>query len=102
MHWKNHPIDGGIAQCTRGVAQPCVTDIVVGGRHFWLFVLAGDPPFILYTCLIYHLYTLRIYTTIYIFRHQRAARNVENRPQTTMVTEPRSKGLGAEHANTPQ
>ena len=41
--------------------------IVVGGRHFWLFVLADGRPYILYTYLIYHLYSLCIYTTIHLF-----------------------------------
>ena len=41
--------------------------IVVGGRHFCFFVLAGCPPYILYTYLIYYLYTLCIYTTVYMF-----------------------------------
>ena len=39
--------------------------IIVGGRHFWLFVLADGPPYILYTYIIYHVYTLYILTTIY-------------------------------------
>ena len=45
----------------------CASDadcsIVVGGRHFWLFVFAGGLPYILYTYLIHHVYTLCIYTT---------------------------------------
>ena len=43
-------------------------NIVVGGRHFWLFVLAGGPPFILFTFIStyirHHLYTLCIYTCL--------------------------------------
>ena len=56
--------------------------IVVGGRHFWPFVLAGGLPFILYTYLIYHLYTLCIYTTIYIFGGPPATS--KTRPPATM------------------
>ena len=44
-----------------------LVSIAVGGRHFWRFVLAGGPPFLLYTYLIHHLYIICIYTTIYIF-----------------------------------
>ena len=65
------------------VKRTCVQNIVVGGRHFWLFVLAGDPPYILYTYLIYHLYILGIYTTIYMFGGPPATS--KTRPPTTMV-----------------
>ena len=64
--------------------------IVLGGRHFWLFVLAGGPAYILYTYLIYHLYTLCTYTTIYIFGGPLAMSKI--RPPTTM-----SKSAAHEH-----
>ena len=40
---------------------------VVGVRHFSLVCLLRVAEYILYTYLLYHLYTLCIYTTIYIF-----------------------------------
>ena len=49
------------------VTQMHLVTIVVGGRDFWLIVLAGGPPYILYTYLIYQLYTLCKYTTIYTY-----------------------------------
>ena len=66
------------------VTKQGVTNIVVGGRHFWLSVLAGGPPFILYTYLIYHLYTLCIYTSIHIF--DRPPAMSKTCLPTTMVT----------------
>ena len=60
-----------------------VAPIVVGGRHFLLFVLAGRPPFILYTYLIYQLCTLCIYTTIHIFGGLPAT--PKTRPPTPML-----------------
>ena len=56
--------------------------IVVGRRQIWRVVLAGGPPFKLYTYLIYHLYTLCIYTTICIFGGLPAMS--KTRPPTTM------------------
>ena len=56
--------------------------IVVGRRQFWLFVLAGGPPYILCTYLIYHLYTLCIHTYMYIFGGPPAMS--KTRPPTTM------------------
>ena len=56
---------------------------VVAGRHFWLFVFAGGPPYKLYTYIIYHVYTLCIYTTIYIFGRLPAMS--KGRPPTTML-----------------
>ena len=56
---------------------------VVGGCVFWLFVLAGGPPYILYTYLAYRLYTLCIYSTIYMFGGPPAM--WKTRPPTTMV-----------------
>ena len=41
--------------------------IVVGGRHFWLFCLVRVGKYMQYTFSIYHVYTLCIYTTMYIF-----------------------------------
>ena len=61
-----------------------VTIVVVGGRRFWLFVLVGGPPYILYTYLIYHLYTLCMYTTICMFGGPPAMS--KTRPPTTMAT----------------
>ena len=40
------------ASLSKGTAQAWVENIVVGGRHFWLFLLAGGPPYILYTDLV--------------------------------------------------
>ena len=51
--------------------------IVVGGRHCWLFVLAGGPPY------IYHLYTLCIYGTIHIFSGPPSMSKTH--PPTTMM-----------------
>ena len=58
--------------------------IVVGRRHFWLFVLASGPPYILYTYLVHHVYTRCIYTTIYIFGGPLAM--TKTRPPTTMAS----------------
>ena len=57
--------------------------IVVSKLHFWLFALAGGLPHILCTYLTYHLYTLRIHTTIYIFGGPPAMS--KTRPPTTMI-----------------
>ena len=57
-------------------------NIVVGGRHFWLFVFAGGPPYILYTYLMYHVYTLCICANIYIFGGPPAMS--KGRPPTTV------------------
>ena len=44
-----------------------IDSILVGERHFWLFCLAGGPPYILHTYLKYQLYTLCVHTTMHIF-----------------------------------
>ena len=41
--------------------------IVVGGRHFWLFALAGGPPYVLYTYLIYIMYILCVYIQLHTY-----------------------------------
>ena len=46
-------------------------------------MLAGGPPLWLYTYLVYHLYTLCIYTTIYVFGGLPTMSKI--RPPTTMV-----------------
>ena len=61
--------------------------LVVGGRHFWLFALAGGPPYVLCTYLIHNLYTLRIYMTIYIFGGP-PAMSKTRLPTTMIVTHP--------------
>ena len=63
-------------------AKSVLNRIVVGGRHFSLFALAGVPPYILFTYLMYHFYTLCIYITIYIFGGPPAMS--KTRPPTTM------------------
>ena len=60
-----------------------LSNIGVGGRQFWLFVFAGGPPFILYTYLIFHVYTLCIYIIIYMFGGPPAMS--KSRPPTTMI-----------------
>ena len=57
--------------------------VVIGGRHFWLFVCAGGPPYILYTYLIHHWYSLCIHTTICAFGGPPAMS--KSRPPTTML-----------------
>ena len=57
--------------------------MIVGGRHLWLFVFAGGPPYVLCTYLIYHVYTLFIYTSIYILGGPPAMS--KSRPPTTMM-----------------
>ena len=65
-----------------------VESIVVGGRHFWRFVLAGGPPYILYTYLTYHfMYSMYIYNYIHICW---ADRNVKNPPANNYGVEPSS------------
>ena len=62
--------------------KQALAPILVGGRHFWLFVLAGGPSYILYTYLTYHWCTLCIYTTICIFDGPPAMS--KSRPPKTM------------------
>ena len=76
-------LEDKISEAAFKIMQRPVNDIVVGGRLFWLFVLAGGPPYILYTGLIYHVYTLCIYATICIFGRPPAMS--KSRPPTTML-----------------
>ena len=58
--------------------------IVVGGRHFWLFVVTGSPPYILYIVYIHTLYIMYV-LFVYIQLHTCLAgsRNVKTTPANT-------------------